>query len=140
MTTLLLSQIPVWAGIVLVLYWIAVLIFLVDQDREPTSTLAWLFVLLFLPFIGVLFYYFFGRDWRERTARSKWAPQAVALTKKGMAPIYERNLAAKQRFQTAFAGTWVEDISKAIAVDNFSHPLTASSVSMTSRLRRSNSA
>jgi hypothetical protein len=36
-------------------------------------------VLLFLPFIGVLFYYFFGRDWRERTARSKWAPQAVAL-------------------------------------------------------------
>lgn len=128
MTTLLLTQIPVWAGVVLVLYWIAVLIFLVDQDREPTSTLAWLFVLLFLPFIGVLFYYFFGRDWRERTARSKWAPQAVALMKKGMAPIYERNLAAKQRFQAAFAGTWVEDISEAIAVDNFSHPLTASSV------------
>ena len=128
MTTLLLTQIPVWAGVVLLLYGIAVLIFLVDQDREPTSTLAWVFVLLFLPFIGILFYYFFGRDWRERTARSKWAPQAVALMKKGMAPIYERNLAAKQRFQAAFAGTWVEDISEAIAVDNFSHPLTASSV------------
>jgi hypothetical protein len=39
-TTLLLTQIPVWVGVVLILYGIAVLIFLVDQDREPTSTLA----------------------------------------------------------------------------------------------------
>ena len=100
MTTLLLTQIPVWAGIVLVVYWIAVLIFLVDQDREPTSTLAWLFVLLFLPFLGVLFYYFFGRDWRERTARSKWAPQAVALMKRGMAP----DLRAQPGRRAAFPG------------------------------------
>jgi cardiolipin synthase len=40
MTTLLLTQIPVWAGVVLVLYWIAVLVFLVDQDREPTPQIT----------------------------------------------------------------------------------------------------
>ena len=82
MTTLLLTQIPVWAGVILVLYWICCLIFLVDQDREPTSTLAWLFVLLFLPFIGILFYYFFGRDWHERTPSSKWAPQCGIVMKR----------------------------------------------------------
>jgi cardiolipin synthase A/B len=133
LTTLLLTQFPVWAGVVLVLYWIAALIFLVDQDREPTSTLAWLFVLVFLPFIGILFYYFFGRDWHERTPSSKWASQCVIDMKRGMAPIYARNLTARTRFQDIYAGSWVEDISAAIAADDFGHPLPASSVEIYGR-------
>ncbi len=133
MTTLLLTQIPVWAGVILVLYWICCLVFLVDQDREPTSTLAWLFVLLFLPFIGILFYYFFGRDWHERTPSSKWAPQCGIVMKEGMRPIYARNLDARTRFQDTYAGSWVEDISAAIAADDLSHPLPASSVEIYGR-------
>ena len=48
------------------------IIMLIMDDREPSITLAWLFILLFLPFIGVFFYIFFGRDWKVVARRKGW--------------------------------------------------------------------
>ena len=42
------------------------------DDREPSITLAWLFILLFLPVVGVVFYIFFGRDWKVVAQRNGW--------------------------------------------------------------------
>ena len=35
------------------------------NNRNPVKTIAWLLVLLFLPILGLIFYFFFGRDTRR---------------------------------------------------------------------------
>ncbi|HHX95540.1 MAG TPA: cardiolipin synthase [Clostridia bacterium] len=36
------------------------------ERRSPPKTVAWLFVLAFLPYLGFLFYMLFGRNWRKK--------------------------------------------------------------------------
>lgn len=57
------------------LYWIATLIYavivigtiitVVMDNRQPVKTLLWIFVLLFMPVIGIILYFFFGMDTRK---------------------------------------------------------------------------
>lgn len=52
-------------------YWlycivaILVMVNVVLKNRDSVKTLAWIMVLLFLPFLGILLYFFFGRDTRK---------------------------------------------------------------------------
>ena len=36
------------------------------ERRSPSKTVAWLFVLAFLPYLGFIFYMLFGRNWRKK--------------------------------------------------------------------------
>lgn len=55
-----------------ILYWIycivaiVVMVRVVLNNRDTFKTLAWVMVLLFLPFLGLLLYFFFGRDTRRK--------------------------------------------------------------------------
>ena len=40
---------PWWLGVPLTIYWIVVAVLLIMDNREPSRTLTWLFVLLLLP-------------------------------------------------------------------------------------------
>ena len=35
------------------------------DNRNPVKTLSWVLILAFLPLVGLVFYYFFGRDTRK---------------------------------------------------------------------------
>ena len=54
------------------LYWlyciiaIVVMVRVVLNNRDTFKTLAWMLVLIFLPFIGLVLYFFFGRDTRRK--------------------------------------------------------------------------
>lgn len=54
-----------------VFYWIycivalMVMVRVVLNNRDSVKTLAWILVLLFLPVLGLLLYFFFGRDTRK---------------------------------------------------------------------------
>lgn len=52
--------------IVVTTIWVVVL-----ENRNPFKTLAWILVLVFLPYIGLVFYFFFGRDTRKEKLISK---------------------------------------------------------------------
>ena len=39
---------------VLLAYWLAVVVFIVSEDRNPTAALAWLLVLIALPVLGLV--------------------------------------------------------------------------------------
>lgn len=67
-------------------YWVAVAITVITDDREPTNSLAWLLVLIAFPLVGLVFYYFFGRNWRKRLAKDPW----VAEVTERAAPVMER--------------------------------------------------
>ena len=44
---------------------ITTIVVVVLDNRNPFKTLAWILVLVFLPVIGLIFYFFFGRDTRK---------------------------------------------------------------------------
>lgn len=50
---------------------IGTIIVVVLDNRNPVKTMAWILVLTFLPFIGLVFYFFFGRTTRRERIISK---------------------------------------------------------------------
>jgi cardiolipin synthase len=123
-----LGRLPWWLVVPLLVYWAVVIVLLVYDNREPSSTLIWLFVLIFLPLIGLVLFLFFGRDWKVITARRHWAEGYVAAVKAKMRPVYERNAATQERFAERYGGTFAADISATIRRENGSYPLPADSV------------
>ncbi len=55
----------------LVIYWIAIAIVIISDEREPTETLAWLLVAFAFPLLGLLFYFLFGRNWKKIAAAQR---------------------------------------------------------------------
>lgn len=51
-----------WCNIIVALF---IMVRVVLNNRNPIKTLVWVMVLLFLPFLGLLLYFFFGRDTRR---------------------------------------------------------------------------
>ena len=83
---------------VLIIYWVLVIGALIAMDREPTVTIAWILVICLLPGIGLVLYYFTGRNWRAITQKSKWhkARQSIRL------PFMERLFAHFEALSRAF--------------------------------------
>lgn len=81
-----------WLGIdtILVVYWIAVCVLVIAENRDPTAALAWLLVLVLLPGIGLLIYFFLGRNWPVIAQRSKKTQHARAIARGFMEPYYAR--------------------------------------------------
>ena len=55
-----------WFGLFLLLALVGVIIVLIGENRHPIKTLAWIMVLVFLPVVGLVLYFFFGADNRGR--------------------------------------------------------------------------
>ena len=64
----------VFSTVVSLLFLLAVVItiaIIVMDNRNPYKTLAWVLVLVFLPVVGLVLYYFFGQDTRKERLISK---------------------------------------------------------------------
>lgn len=57
------------------IYLVVTIIILLLDNREPSSTLAWVLVFILLPVIGVIFYIFIGRNWRRLDKKERLAKQ-----------------------------------------------------------------
>jgi cardiolipin synthase len=130
MSSILLNVLPDWFVLLFLIYWAVTIVLLIMDDREPSITVAWLFVLVFVPFFGVLFYIFFGRDWRVVAERKGWIQTLKRVESEEMAPIYERNADATGRLEREWAGTIAVPISRAITSENVSAVLPARSVEL----------
>ena len=128
--SLFLSLAPAWLDTVFYIYWFVLIIMLIMDDREPSITLAWLFILLFLPFIGVFFYIFFGRDWKVVARRKGWIQTLRRVETEEMAPIWERNAGVSERFRHDWAGTIAVPIKRAITNENVATVLPAASIEL----------
>lgn len=116
---------PWWLGVPLLVYWVAVIVLLVMDNREPSRTLTWLFVLLLLPGIGLIFFLFFGRDWKIITVRKHWAEDFLHTVRDKMSPIYERNAAADARFEQGYCHTGAVGVAATILKENGASVLPA---------------
>ena len=77
--------------IVLLLYVIVILTAIVTvllDNRQPAKTMAWILVLVFLPVVGVVFYFFFGQNTRKEKLISQ--NSLDQLTKRTMLAFVEQ--------------------------------------------------
>ena len=67
-------------AIVLGVYVVLAAFVILLENREPEKTIAWLLALLLIPFVGFIFYLFFGRDWHTRKYRRKRRSQMTSAS------------------------------------------------------------
>ncbi|MBI5231801.1 MAG: cardiolipin synthase [Coriobacteriales bacterium] len=115
-----------WIGVgALLVYWVAVFIFIVMDNKEPEQSLAWLVLLFMLPFLGGLLYFLFGRDWRA-PMNSKWR-QGAEFIQPAMTPIYQRYRPLAEALVEKHENTVVPEVVSCIHEQNEAWPLPVKS-------------
>lgn len=91
----LLQFLKQWYWIPIVLLYIGVLSTILIENRNPAKTISWILVIIFLPGIGLILYYFFGQKYNKvrRIKRSNDA-QYIRLTEawKRLGPYIDENI------------------------------------------------
>ena len=75
----------------LIVYSIIIIITMVRvlmDNRQPAKTMAWMLVLMFIPFLGIILYIFFGQNTRKE--RKIWQQSLDQLTKRSMLEFVEQ--------------------------------------------------
>lgn len=72
-----------WFNLIVVLFAVNAAVVIVMENRRPADTLAWLSVLLCLPFVGLLLYFFFGK----RAIRPLMKADDLATLKTNVEPL-----------------------------------------------------
>jgi cardiolipin synthase A/B len=94
----------VWALIAVAV--LGVVFALLTDDREPTIVLAWLLVIMLIPLLGIVAYFFIGRNYRRETGRRREERQvSAALTDRRMAPVVGAAQAFTEAAVKALDGT-----------------------------------
>src|SRR5262245_28586979 len=79
------------ATVVFVVYVIAVVIYIILENRTPQSTFAWLFLFITFPLVGLIVYHFFGRGWRTFSQERSIAREDLASDfLRDLRPILDR--------------------------------------------------
>ena len=59
------------------------------DNRQPAKTMAWMLVLTFMPFVGIILYFFFGKNTRKEKLISQRSLDR--LTKRSMTEFIEQH-------------------------------------------------
>ena len=96
-----------WLVDLLLLLAIAgVVIVLATDDRDPSTVLAWLFVVLLLPVLGLIAYFFIGRNFRrDSKRRQRIMAQMEAVAETALFPITAANTEFTEATVAELAGT-----------------------------------
>jgi cardiolipin synthase len=87
----LVSNIGTTLAASLTLYALVTGVFLISENRRPQATLAWMLVFFFAPGIGLLVYFFFGRDRKAFSKQSRLLRQDLeANARPLLAPMLSR--------------------------------------------------
>jgi cardiolipin synthase len=65
------TGIPAIISIVYLLTILSICLMIVFENRSPVKTLSWVLVVLLVPFLGIIFYIFFGQNYRKQKIFSK---------------------------------------------------------------------
>jgi cardiolipin synthase len=117
--------------IILLLALAAVVVILATDDRDPSTVLAWLFVVLLLPVVGIIAYFFIGRNYRrESPRRQRVMSEMDAVAEASLGPVTAANTEFTQAAVAALAGTPGERIESTGRAEGGVAPLPADSVEL----------
>ncbi len=77
-------------SVLLLAYWIAIAVALINDGRDPTKTLAWLLVMFLLPILGLVLYFFLGRNWKKKTAKETWVAEVRQVAEPVLRGVSDR--------------------------------------------------
>ncbi len=92
---------------------LGVMLTLIYEERDPSTTLAWMLILLLLPGLGVVAYVLFGRNWRLIARNDRLRVEALRLGDEMLAPVYARyaqDIAALERRDPPLIGRLITAI------------------------------
>ncbi|OYD46571.1 cardiolipin synthase [Sphingobacterium cellulitidis] len=55
----------IWGWIPLTIMYVGVIITILIENRNPTKTISWVLVIVFIPFVGLILYYLFGQKFSK---------------------------------------------------------------------------
>ena len=119
-----------WIALVFVLYWIAVVLTIISQNREPSLSLAWILVLMALPGLGLIIYFFAGRDWYSITIKRDWYTELAKIRIPFMHAFYDRYAPHIKAVRERTEGTPGARVISAIEKVNDAPPLPGSDVTI----------
>jgi cardiolipin synthase A/B len=119
-----------WVIDLLLLLAIAgVVIVLATDDRDPSTVLAWLFVVLLLPVLGLVAYFFIGRNFRrDSPRRRRIMAQMDAVATESLAPVEAANVEFTEDAVNDLAATPGARIQSVGCVEGGVVPLPADTV------------
>ena len=119
-----------WAiDIILLLAIAGVVIVLATDDRDPSTVLAWLFVVLLLPVLGLIAYFFIGRNFRrDSPRRRKTMAQMDAVAAESLGPVTAANAEFTEAARADLTGTPGARIEAVGLAEGGVAPLPADSV------------
>jgi len=115
---------------IIVVYVIAVVVILIYEDRDPSTTLAWLLILLFLPVVGIPLYFLAGRVWPWRRHRKRVDALNAAEAQRVLPAVYASHLLWANERRACYDGTDVAKIITMIERQNDGHPMPAETVEL----------
>ena len=92
---------------------LVVMLTLIYEERDPSTTLVWMLILLLFPGLGVVAYVLFGRNWRLIARTDRRRIEASRLGAEILAPIYARHatgIAALERRDPPLVGRLITAI------------------------------
>lgn len=115
---LILEFIKSWYWIPVLLLYMGVIITILIQNRNPTKTVAWMLVIVFIPVVGILLYIFFGRRFTKKAVfRKRYESKfesffnQIAEHENYFFQRHERGLGDDYRFQSLFKYLMNEKVS-----------------------------
>ena len=115
--------------VLLLLALAGVVVVLATDDRDPSTVLAWLFVVLLLPVLGLVAYFFIGRNFRKDSPkRTRILQQMDAVAERSLVPVVAANEAFSQAVVTGLSGTAGQRIEATGRTEDDAVPLPADSV------------
>ncbi len=83
-----------------------VVVALVTDDRDPTTVIAWLLVIALVPVLGIVLYFFIGRNLRRATPeRDRLRSEVRELAVGALRSVYEEHAAFAADLEERLAGT-----------------------------------
>lgn len=101
---------------------IGLILMLVYEERDPSTTLAWGLILVLFPGFGLILYVLFGRNWRIIARSDRKRIAALARGDEMLAPMYARHAEAASELE-AVDPPVVGRLVSAIRAQNHTEPL-----------------
>ena len=113
------------AYLAVLIYWVAVVVIIVSENREPYDTLAWILMLWLLPGLGLILYFMVGRNWPAITQKREWLHDMLAVRRPFMASFYDRHRGQDNALVERVGDGVERRVIAAIRAENESAPLPA---------------
>lgn len=114
-----------------VIYLVAVLVIVLlisDEERDTGTTLAWLIILILLPGLGLIFYFFWGRNWRRIRRHSRIVKKTKALADSALGPTYKLYAEDAKNLVAEVRDDYVDRLIGLVQAQNDTIPIPAESV------------